>query len=553
MNYGKLVRPFLLLKDLPFVFRIYALITVVLAVFNGYTDALIISRVQKASTLIGSSSIDSNFSYFISLTLLIALASFFLRSLNDFLINTNSANIGSLLFSRAYLSILKLDYTQFQGLSTDLLLSRLQHTNKYVGCFLRPLQQIFVSLVVSIFVFLEACRLEPIPVTVLFFSIFLYYLTVSLLSSRYLKRLSTSIGHLSRESFRVISNSLKVFKSIKLDNNYKLYVDNVFAYDTKQRRLSAYASTISVIPRYLIDFLSICLFLFLISYLFFFANSLLDNALGTVSVLALLFQKLLPNAQSIFSNITVIKSNSYAIYDLEFLMSLRSAPSLRIEELQIDPKHPDQLASLSGPLIPHHISSISICDNSSLVITGPSGCGKTTILDSFLLLRSSPSFNLHVNPRFFTSIDQYHSLNTLWLESVAYVNQETLLPGTSIFQVVSRSSNLQPTTSEEYEWFLNCLSIVGLKYLIDTPPLNSISSTSGDGFLSGGEKQRLSIARAIYSRRPILVLDECTSQLDPNQSINILSQLLDLNHVRSVLAVVHDSSLIPLFDHHISL
>ena len=71
--------------------------------------------------------------------------------------------------------------------------------------------------------------------------------------------------------------------------------------------------------------------------------------------------------------------------------------------------------------------------------------------------------------------------------------------------------------------------------------------------LSGGEMQRIAIARALLSRRPILILDECTSALDSELAESIIKNILDLAKEQKilVLCVNHDPKLNLFFDKNI--
>ena len=66
--------------------------------------------------------------------------------------------------------------------------------------------------------------------------------------------------------------------------------------------------------------------------------------------------------------------------------------------------------------------------------------------------------------------------------------------------------------------------------------------------LSGGQKQRLGIARALFSERPILILDEITSALDDKTSFKILNFILTLKKKETILMVTHNLRLAKKFD-----
>ena len=67
--------------------------------------------------------------------------------------------------------------------------------------------------------------------------------------------------------------------------------------------------------------------------------------------------------------------------------------------------------------------------------------------------------------------------------------------------------------------------------------------------LSGGQIQRLAIARAIYKMSPILLLDEATSALDLKTANLVMQNILSLNHIKFIFAVTHSKEMLNYFSH----
>ena len=94
-----------------------------------------------------------------------------------------------------------------------------------------------------------------------------------------------------------------------------------------------------------------------------------------------------------------------------------------------------------------------------------------------------------------------------------------------------------------------CLKIVGLEKIIGNLPRNIESNINelGSNF-SGGQKQRLSIARALYKDPKILVLDEATNSLDDKSEEKIIRSIIKSQKNRTIIIVTHKKKFLKYCD-----
>ena len=133
----------------------------------------------------------------------------------------------------------------------------------------------------------------------------------------------------------------------------------------------------------------------------------------------------------------------------------------------------------------------------------------------------------------------------------AYVPQDIYLSDSTILDNIqlgniSDEPNLD-LIKESYK-------LSGLNELIESLPKNIMTEVGENGSsLSGGQRKRLGLARAIYSQKPILILDEVTSGLDRNTELSILADLKKMSQDKLIILVTHNSKDIELFDKIIDL
>lgn len=171
-------------------------------------------------------------------------------------------------------------------------------------------------------------------------------------------------------------------------------------------------------------------------------------------------------------------------------------------------------------------------------ITGKTGVGKTTLIDTILGLNEYQSGVLTIDGQPVTRLsDESH------LKRVSVVTQDVPLFSSSIL------GNIITSNSLDREWLEEVLALTHLTYFVDNSAqgLDTIISSRGLT-VSGGERQRIGIARAIYAKPGLLVLDEATNGLDEETEKQVLLSIRGLSWKPSILAISHKSSLFRLAD-----
>lgn len=180
--------------------------------------------------------------------------------------------------------------------------------------------------------------------------------------------------------------------------------------------------------------------------------------------------------------------------------------------------------------------SLETSGNSFVALLGPNGSGKSTLLRSiYRVLKPSGGIIL------FDGKDSEELSNKKLAKDMAVVSQfNNLNFDFTVREIVmmGRTPHLnmfQTESSKDYEIVNTALEKVGMKHYGD----RSYAS------LSGGEKQRIMLARAIAQEPKLLILDEPTNHLDVRYQLQILSIVKDLGI--NVLAALHDLTLASQF------
>jgi len=192
-------------------------------------------------------------------------------------------------------------------------------------------------------------------------------------------------------------------------------------------------------------------------------------------------------------------------------------------------------ANTSDPIRVLTDLNLDVQEGEFVALMGPSGSGKTTLLNLIAGLDSPTSGTITIGPDEISAMTE-SELAKWRTRNVGFVFQfYNLLPVLTAAENVELPLLLLPMSgAQRREKVKNAMEIVGLGDRMDHRP----------GKLSGGQSQRVGIARAIVTDPTIVVCDEPTGALDATSAGNVLS-LLDLLRVelgKTIIMVTHDPS-----------
>ena len=174
--------------------------------------------------------------------------------------------------------------------------------------------------------------------------------------------------------------------------------------------------------------------------------------------------------------------------------------------------------------------SFSIGAGQKVAVVGASGAGKSTLVKLLFRFYDPDSGSIHIDGQDISRVSQA-SLR----KAIGIVPQDTVLFNDSILENV-RYGNPDATDAQVWE----AIRLAHLDDFITSLPKGADTRVGERGLkLSGGEKQRVSIARTILKRPPIMVFDEATSSLDSKSEQAILAALREIARDHTSLVIAH--------------
>jgi len=319
--------------------------------------------------------------------------------------------------------------------------------------------------------------------------------------------------------FKNVNDSLKSIKDVKFYNAEQFYLDEFSKAQQSFSNLTAKNTLLSVLPKYLIEIFAIG-GLFTVTIYIISLNNQIVSYLPTLSVFILAAYRLLPLIQQIYVSFSTMKFFYPVLKIIEEINNLVETKINRSSD-KLKFNHNIKFNNISFSYADKPVfKDINFSINKSDVIglLGKTGVGKTTLLDLLLGFNNPSSGQILIDGKILDKKDIYKLCN-----STGYVSQNIAFLDTTI------AKNIAFGVSEkdiDYNLIDELIDCVKLRQLVDSLKDGVLSTIGENGTkLSGGQCQRLGIARALYLNPSLIIFDEATNALDPNTEEEIIKSI----------------------------
>tara|TARA_Y100000768_G_C23927773_1_gene658433 strand:- start:259 stop:1350 length:1092 start_codon:yes stop_codon:yes gene_type:complete len=333
-----------------------------------------------------------------------------------------------------------------------------------------------------------------------------------------------TITEINSNKIKISEESIYAFIEVNL---YKLKEGLLYRFDKygiKFSTVSAINNFISKFPKYLIELL---LFSSLITIISFSKDN--SGIFQTIVIFGFAAYKLLPYIQQIFSTYTVMKANynSFEVLESDLLNSTETKTKFfKIINLKNIKLNKISFSYSNNSILDKFSYTFNIGNIYGLV--GESGSGKSTLLKIIMGFIKPISGEVRINDV---------AINDSWLQNVSYVSQNNIIVNASIGKNIDINYN---GNKKSYNEIISLLESLGLgSYLKEINyNLDHILSQKGSN-ISGGQLQRISIARALYNKSQLIIFDEATSSLDDLNQKLVMKILKDISKKAIIIVSTH--------------
>lgn len=381
--------------------------------------------------------------------------------------------------------------------------------------------------------------------TITCIALVLFLLTFSLIYTfRRFKKVRKSLSEDYQNNVNYLLDLINGFFEIKSAGKEKEYLDK---FNSSNRKLNKTYSFLTTLKNSNAKYLEIAIIIIIGVIVFYLVNYSGETSTNVMllSFFASVFFKLIPSLNRLIVASSSLKSFEYTISSILKNSSKKEIKTTKTSAILFKNNLTLENISFSydaeHPLIEN--TSLKIFKGEIVGVFGRSGSGKTTLLNILLNLIEPDLGKITLDEKEITEENK-----NAFLKLVGYVTQEpyvfngTLLENIAIGQEENQIdlSRIQELSEE-----------IGFTEVIHNFEQGWHSSTGNGGRkLSGGQKQKLALIRALYNQPQLLILDEASNQLDQENEKKILTYLKRLSEDQNltVLLISHDQKVLTFCD-----
>jgi len=417
-------------------------------------------------------------------------------------------------------------------------------SNRLVVGIIGPCMSFIADSFTTVMMFSFALYASPTSTAIVFTVFLLSYLIFNGPISNKAKNYGISGADSYLKITDVLQESIVGIKEVRVYGKENLYKNGFKIRKAESSVISQKVMWMNGIIRYILE---ICILLSgsLVAVVSFLTQDL-RQTITITSIFLLIGFRLIPTVQRLQNSVNSVKisrESTRSLFDF-----LEEFPSKDLAEEREEKFSTSSFAGISFNEVSYDIDphnsilrsiSFELKQNLTLAVVGESGAGKSTLVDLLVGLYK-PTRGV---VEFKNLADS--SKATSGNFDISFISQNCALFGTSIYENVTLENTVSDVDKARIDLILSDLQLEHLKESSFGVERNIRSNSTN---ISGGEKQRISLARAKFFDRGIIVLDEPTSSLDQENEKRIIEYLTEIQHNKTVVVVTHSESLLQAAD-----
>jgi ABC-type multidrug transport system fused ATPase/permease subunit len=427
--------------------------------------------------------------------------------------------------------------------SAELSKSLLDEVNQVVQSSIQPALRVVANGFIFVTLIGLLLAIEPLGALVMAGALGSAFLAVFFSVSTRLRNMGIARKAANRERFQVANEVLQGIKEVKIMGLETTYMARFFRPSKKIAHVQARVAVIGELPRIGVEALTFGGMMLFTLFLLQTRGAGVGDIVPVLGAFAVAGIRLMPTAQILFRDVSKMRFGEAALRSLEDDLRHETAPrpffvptgtpdvpplpfrrAIRLEDVTYS--YPEA----HRPSIEN--MSLTIPAGAAVGLVGSTGAGKTTVTDLLLGLVRPQTGRVTVDGQTLDATNM-----KAWQLNIGYVPQTIRLVDDSIAGNIARGAPGQPLDLAAVE---RAARLAKLHDFVTTLPDGYDTNVGDAGVkLSGGQLQRVGIARALMRDPSVVVFDEATSALDPLTEKAVLDSLRDLHGSKTLILISH--------------
>ena len=399
-----------------------------------------------------------------------------------------------------------------------------------------PLLLMFSSFIIFVSIFCSLIIIEPFIALILFSFLGIIYIFIILIFKKHLNNYSKIISVFEDVKLKILQEGLNGIRDILIAGNQKVYLDNYIKIDAPLRNAQANAQIIGNSPRFFVEAIGIVV----IAIFAYYLSTKFDDFTNTISILAALglgAQRMLPVVQQIYSSFSSIQSGKESLKDVIDLLNLKVLSENINNFEKINFKKSIKFNSVEFKYKTSKFLTLKKIDfeikkGSIVGIIGKTGSGKSTLLDILMCLLKPTEGSISIDGNTLAENNYKY-----WQSMISHVPQEIFVADTTIAENIALGQKFEDINLKKIKKVSRQAQIHNFIETLENKYYTRVGELGSR--LSGGEKQRLGIARALYRKSSLIIFDEATSSLDEFTEKNVMNAITKLDKNMTFIIVAH--------------
>ena len=376
-------------------------------------------------------------------------------------------------------------------------------------------------------------------ISILFFGIL--YLSLIVFGKKAIATSSQIINKQQNNIVEILQNGLGALRDIILDKTQHFYINIFQKAAFEKAKKQALLDFIQSSPRYIFEGMGIMLFVILLIYFSGSSSSpeKFSTILPTLAALAIGSQRILPLLNAVYTNFIILRGNHYQVVEVVASLNenlIKEQKEKLIIEKNLDLKNLITFnnVSFSYDKKNYILENINFQIKKGLRvgIIGKTGEGKSTFLDLLMGLLEPENGTIYID-----DVELTQDTNSSWQSKISHVPQKIFLSNSSLLENIAFGLDLNEIDRNRVELVSKKSQIHEFIMKLENRYLQSVGERGIR--LSGGQIQRIGLARALYKNTEVIIFDEATNSLDVATEKLIMKELYDLDKNLTVIMVAH--------------